>query len=303
MRACAGVGEITALRSWNRRLPRLLTALALSALGLLAFAGWRHFAPVQAAPGWEYEEFLAPVERVSALAYDAGRSLYISQEFHHGAGDILVLDPSGRLTRLREGLSKPDGMVAFDGGIAFSQEEGRHRVIWTDGHVFRRLFEADSVEELASDGRHLYAVEDLPHTGRLLRYDPDSGRLATLRDHLEQAEAVTVCPDGSIYYAQKSPATVSRLARSPPDPVVLDHLNQPGMLLCDAAGLWVTEDATHQARVLLLDSSGKLQVILSHLRSAQTILPRAPGEYLVAEQGRNRILALHRDAAERAGHG
>jgi hypothetical protein len=46
--------------------------------------------------------------------------------------------------------------------------------------------------------------------------------------------------------------------------------------------------------VLLLDTGGKLQVILTHLRSAQTLIPLAAGSYLLAEQGRKRILKLER---------
>jgi hypothetical protein len=36
------------------------------------------------------------------------------------------------------------------------------------------------------------------------------------------------------------------------------------------------------------------QVVLSHLRSAQTVLALEPGHLLVAEQGRNRILEINR---------
>ena len=60
--------------------------------------------------------------------------------------------------------------------------------------------------------------------------------------------------------------------------------------MCNDEGPWVTEDATHLARLLLLDSSGSLQVMLRHVRSAQTVLSLAPGQLLIAEQGRARII-------------
>lgn len=58
-------------------------------------------------------------------------------------------------------------------------------------------------------------------------------------------------------------------------------------------GLWISEDSTHMAR-LLLDPRGQLQVIGQHLRCAQAPIALAPGRYLPAEQGRKRILELKR---------
>jgi hypothetical protein len=75
---------------------------------------------------------------------------------------------------------------------------------------------------------------------------------------------------------------------------VLTGLNQPGYLLCNAEGLWITEDATHLARLLRLAPDGQLHTVLSHLRSAQTLIETRPGHYLLAEQGRNRVLSLQR---------
>jgi hypothetical protein len=70
-------------------------------------------------------------------------------------------------------------------------------------------------------------------------------------------------------------------------------VNQAGLLLCTGAGLWSSEDSPHMVR-LPLDPSGQLQVFLPQLRSAQTIIALAPGRYLLAEQGRKRILELKR---------
>ena len=43
------------------------------------------------------------------------------------------------------------------------------------------------------------------------------------------------------------------------DVLVLEQLNAPGFLMCNDEGLWITEDATHRARLLLLDRTGSLQ--------------------------------------------
>jgi hypothetical protein len=48
------------------------------------------------------------------------------------------------------------------------------------------------------------------------------------------------------------------------------------------------------ARLLFLDKEGKDHVIVSHLRSAQTLLQLSDGSFLLAEQGRNRILKIQR---------
>lgn len=70
------------------------------------------------------------------------------------------------------------------------------------------------------------------------------------------------------------------------------------LLLCDSEGLWITEDSTHNARALLLPPDGPLQVIVRRLRSAQSLLPIGPGRYLLAEQGRDRILEIERQKSE-----
>ena len=103
-----------------------------------------------------------------------------------------------------------------------------------------------------------------------------------------------VCPDGQLFYAEKTRGWVKRLKEDGADETVWSGLNQPGYLLCTEEGLWVSEDATHMARLLLMDKSGTQHVVLDHLRSPQTLLPVAPRRYLLAEQGRNRILELNR---------
>ena len=71
-------------------------------------------------------------------------------------------------------------------------------------------------------------------------------------------------------------------------------LHDPSFLMCDGEGLWITEDLTHGARLYLLDAFGNMQTILTRLRSPQTIIPVAPSRFLLAEQGRGRILELTR---------
>ncbi|BAN48941.1 hypothetical protein [Metapseudomonas resinovorans] len=272
----------------------LLAAFALALLVSAGVPAWRHLYPASAGEGWHYSLYLGDIERVSALLPDDQGNLYISQEHQDGKGRILRYSPTGHLGAVESGLSNPDGMASYMGGVAFSQEQGRHPVNWMNPQGTRQLFSADSVEGLTSDGHYLYAVEDLHGNGRLLRYDPQTDSVTTLRRGLHEAEAVASCPDGRLYYSEKGRGQVRLLAANGRDPVVLDGLREPGFMLCNHDGLWITEDATHMARVLRLDSNGRLEVVLSHLRSPQTIVETAAGRYLVAEQGRNRILELRR---------
>ncbi len=62
--------------------------------------------------------------------------------------------------------------------------------------------------------------------------------------------------------------------------------------MCDARGLWISEDATHRARLLLWDGKGEPHTILSFLKAPQSIVPDGKGGYLLAEGGRDRVLQL-----------
>ncbi len=259
----------------------------------LAYPAWRHLCPAMAAAGWDYRVFHDGIERVSALVRDPQGALFISQEFAKGQGTILRRSADGSLKAVLTGLSKPDGLALYGGGVVVGQEGGSFPVLLLRGDKTEQLFSADNVEGIASDGHYLYAIED-KQLGRLLRYEPSNGELVTLRDGLGQGEAITACADGRLFYTEKKKGWVKQWQATGEDKLVQANLNEPGFLLCTAEGLWITEDATHMARVLLLDPAGQLQVILQHLRSIQTIIALEPGHYLLAEQGRNRILELKR---------
>lgn len=267
---------------------------ALAVLAALLVMAWRHLYPVTAAHDWSVAEFRTGIPRVSALALDGQGGLYVSQEKLDAKGDILHFDAAGRATTVMHGLSKPDGQVMFRGGLVTGQEEGPGPVLWLHDGQRQVLFEADSVEGVATDGRYLYAIEDKQEGGRLLRFDPDSRELKVLRDGLLEGEGVTLCADGQLYFVEKARGWLKQWRPDGNDRLVADGLNQPGFVQCTADGLWVTEDATHMARLLLIEPNGRQHVVLRHLRSAQTIVPLDADRYLVAEQGRNRILEIKR---------
>lgn len=278
----------TCLTAWS------LTTLLLCAAVWLGFAAWRHLSPVVSASGWSYSTYRGALPRVSAIALDAAGRLFASEELPDRQGKIIEIKADGLLVDTLSGLSKPDGLAAFLGGVAISQEGGELPVLWWRDEQRSTLFSADRVEGMASDNQYLYAVEDLKDSGRLLRYNSRNQELSVLREGLDEAEGIAVCPDGRLFYLEKRFARISLLQADGLDRVVLEGLNEPGFLMCNDDGLWITEDATHMARLLLLDPQQHLWTILSHLRAPQSIIAIAPGHYLLAEQGRNRIIELQR---------
>ncbi|MCP5228025.1 hypothetical protein [Accumulibacter sp.] len=274
-----------------------LVLLGCASLLYLIYASWRQYYPVNTASGWEVQVYRDDIAMVSALALDGKGGLYVSQEISDGRGKILELKADGSLSDALIGLSKPDGQVMFRDGLVTGQEGGTLPVLWLRHGKAETLFAATNVEGIATDGQVLYAIEDA-RPGRLLRFAPDSGELTVLRAGLDDGEGVSLCADGRLFYTEKRKGWVKLWQADGPDIVVADGLNAPGYLQCTADGLWITEDATHLARVLLLDAAGKLEVVVKHLRSAQTIIPLASGSYLLAEQGRRRILKIDRLAAK-----
>ena len=193
---------------------------------------------------------------------------------------------------LIDNLSKPDGMVAAQGGWVFSQEGGLAPVsLSRDGQV-TRLFDGESVQGLWNEGNYLYAIEDRKGNGRLMRYDWSSGQLDVLRSGLTETEGLTRCSDGRLLYTEKANGRVRSLSDDGSDPVVVDGLRNPTFLYCDQRGLWISEDNTHRARLLRIDADGSQQTVLTFLKAPQAIIADGIGGYLLAEGGRNRVLRL-----------
>lgn len=277
---------------------RIAAAAVLAAS--LAFPAWQHFYPVQAGKGWSYTVYLDAIPYVSALASDGRGNLYVSQANLGNQGRILRFRAdTGPGQEVLARLGKPTGMAPFLDGLVIGQEAGKRPVLWwQDGGEAQPLFNGNSVEGLATDGRYLFAIEDTKDA-RLLKYDPGTKAVTTLRDHLEEAEGVAVCPDGRMYFSEKKKGWVKRYRPGGEDEIVATGLKEPGFLLCDQEGIWISEDTTHLGRLLLLHGAGRLNTVLSHTRSGQSLLALGPGRYLFAEQGRQRVLELRRtgDAA------
>lgn len=283
------------IRSCRRWVLGVVAGFVVASLGV---AAWRDLYPVTVATGWSLHIFRDAIPRVSALATNGAGALFVSEELLDRHGRILRLSLAEDIAQEQwlSGLSKPDGLAFFQGGVAISQEQGSQPVLWRAEGEAQPLFVTDNAEGVATDGHALFVIEDR-HGGRILRYDPVGKEVTVLRSGLDEPEGIAVCPDGGLYYSEKGQGRVYRWQPDGLDQMVLDGLKAPGFLMCNKDGLWITEDATHMARLLLLDSLGRLKTVLNHLRSPQTILELGTGRYLLAEQGRDRILELEYDTA------
>jgi hypothetical protein len=253
---------------------------------------------VSAAGGWSVQVVHRDVPKAASLMPLPDGSLMISQELNNAKGSIVRILPDGTREVVVGNLSKPDGMVATRGGWVFSQESDNAPVSFLKDGVVTELFRGENVQGLWVEGDDLYAIEDRKPTGRLMRYRWSDQSLSVLRDQVQEGESIVRCTDGRMLYTEKKKGVVRELTDDGQDPVVLAGLNKPTFLMCDERGLWINEDSTHRARLLLVDPQGKQQTILSFLKAPQSIVPTGRGTYLLAEGGRNRVLELAPEGRE-----
>ncbi|SDO95044.1 hypothetical protein [Pseudomonas azotoformans] len=264
----------------------------LLCVATLGFFAWQSYYPVSAANGWDVQVVHHDVTKAASLMPMADGSLMVSLELDKAKGSIVRIHPDGSREVVVANLSKPDGLFATRGGWVFSQESADLPVSFFKDGVVTELFKGESVQGLWDDGDDLYAIEDRKPVGRLLRYRWSDQTLTVVRDQLQEGESIVRCTDGRMLYTEKKKGVVRELTEDGSDPMVLSKLNKPTFLMCDARGLWVNEDATHRARLLLIDKQGHQHTILSFLKAPQSIVPSGRGTYLLAEGGRDRVLEL-----------
>ncbi|WP_426129583.1 hypothetical protein [Pseudomonas sp. DWP1b1] len=282
----------------HRALKPSLWVIGLLCAATLGFFAWQSFYPVSAARGWSVQVLHRDVPKAASLMPLADGSLMVSQELDDAKGSIVRILKNGTREVVVGSLSKPDGLFATRGGWVFSQESTDLPVSFLKDGVVTELFRGESVQGLWDDGDYLYAIEDRKPFGRLLRYRWSDQSLAVLRDQLQEGESIVRCTDGRMLYTEKKKGVVRELTEDGNDPVVLAGLNKPTFLMCDERGLWVNEDSTHRARLLLIDKQGHQQTILSFLKAPQSIVPTGRGTYLLAEGGRDRVLELVPDTGK-----
>ena len=282
----------------HRALKPGLWVIGLLCIATLGFFAWQSFYPVSAASGWSVQVLHRDVPKAASLMPLADGSLMVSQELDDTKGSIVRILKDGSREVVVSSLSKPDGLFATRGGWVFSQESTDLPVSFLKDGVVTELFRGESVQGLWDDGDYLYAIEDRKPFGRLLRYRWSDQSLTVLRDQLQEGESIVRCTDGRMLYTEKKKGVVRELTEDGSDPVVLGGFNKPTFLMCDERGLWVNEDSTHRARLLLIDKLGHQRTILSFLKAPQSIVPTGRGTYLLAEGGRDRVLELVPDTGK-----
>ncbi|WP_257603891.1 hypothetical protein [Pseudomonas tolaasii] len=272
--------------------------LGLTGVAALGFFAWQSFYPVSAATGWSVQTVHRDVPKAASLMPLADGSLMVSQELNDAKGSIVRIHPDGQRDVVVANLSKPDGMFATHGGWVFSQETGDAPVSFLKDGVVTELFRGENVQGLWVEGDDLYAIEDRKENGRLMRYRWSDQTLTVLRDQLNEGESIARCTDGRMLYTEKKKGVIRQLTDDRSDPVIVAGLNKPTFLMCDERGLWVNEDSTHRARLLLINQHGRQQTILSFLKAPQSIVRTGDGTYLLAEGGRDRVLKLAIDGVK-----
>lgn len=260
------------------------TITVLSLVTVFLFLG-----PPSVNEDWQYREFANDLTKVSALSVDDTGSVYALLE--EKAGKLIRLTGKSREI-LMDDLHKPDGITRLGDNIIITEEVSKGRVIQYSPRSDTRktLTTLDNAEgvDIGPDG-NLYIVEDLKQ-GELIRLQPD-GSKSVLLQGLREPEGVCVNQSGDILIAEKLAGDVLRL-RGDSVSVYLQGLHKPDFIKCDPDGsLWITEDKTNFGRLLHF-RDGRLNVIAARLRSPQGIAITRSGELLLAEQGRNRILAF-----------
>jgi hypothetical protein len=187
--------------SWHRKM--IFLAAVAFMVSTAFFLAWQHYFPVTAGEGWTWKIYLDDIDRVSALARDEQGTLYLTQERNNQRGKLLKQLPNGTLQEVMAGLDKPDGLAIFRSGILISQESSESPVLWLHQGQKTELFRGRHIEGIASDGKFIYAIEDVSQAGRLLRYDSETRQVGVLREDLNVGEGLAICPDGRIFYSEK----------------------------------------------------------------------------------------------------
>jgi len=185
---------MAAKRGVVRGMVKGVAAVSLLLLATGGFFAWQHFAPVSAAAGWEYRVAHDDVPKAAGLAIDEQGNLLVTEELRNKKGAMRRIARDGQRSLVLDGLTKPDGLAAFMGGFAFSQETADAPVsLLKDGKV-TTLFMANDGQGLKADGPLLYAIEDRKGDGRLMRYDARTETLEVLRDNLSESSPSKSAP-------------------------------------------------------------------------------------------------------------
>ena len=280
---------------------RLLLALLATVLLAFAVLGYFRWRPVAVADGWHYSVVADGLAMIDSLGTTAQGDLLGTLDFNHGKGKLVHFGPDWKMTVLLDGLSKPAGLLPFRDGVLVAQEEQDMSVMyWSPAGAkpFFKLEFAEGITQLPSGNIAIIADRK---DGTLVEVNPVTGKNIVLLNNLDKGEGLCAMPDGRLYFTEKQRDSALYLyqpgiAGKPGSRVAVTPavLQAPGFLLCTPQGIWITEDRTNDGRLLFWDFS-QLHTIADHLHAPQYVLAHGDNEWLLAEQGRARLLRITRD--------
>lgn len=260
---------------------------------------WQRFMWVTTTEGWHYTVVQENMNRITSLARlpegDVVATLSPKQKAGGPAeGQLIQLENANTSYRvLATQLHKPDGLLAYDGGIVATQEWPNQPVLyWYEGEM-KSLMDLNAAESIAITAKGKWLIVEDSANGRLLEIDPETHQQKTLYQGFEAGEGVCIGRDHRIFILDNKRNELLEFVNGDMKSIA-DGLYHPGFLLCTDDGIWITEDVTSRGRLWFYDYA-KLQVIAHHLHSPQGVLLEKDHSILVAEQGRSRLLRFMRE--------
>lgn len=249
---------------------------------------------------WQVTTAFIDLPEVSGLQIHGDR-VYATFETRQNDGQIVSLSNGTRST-IVPGLQKPDGLSTSLGKLIYTQEFGLSPVYELHNGVSTRLFDADGAEGVDSNSSgDVFIVEDRQE-GRVLKYDRLTSLVAVLASGLDEAEGICAMESGDVFFSEKGRGEVFRIREDVVE-LYLKGLNNPSYLHCDDAtqSIWITEDRQNFGRLLHSSGPNNYSIVATGLKSPQSIAFNSTDSFLLAEQGRDRILLFERQERESFG--
>jgi sugar lactone lactonase YvrE len=284
----------------NRNSP--LTLPVLLAFAMLVFspfslaAGTGQSAPTGmiAGAGWNYRVAARDLPDIDNLVVAQDGSLYATQELPPGTARVIRL-LNGEVKSVIPGLNRADGLLLHGKFLYITEETA-------GGRVLEYNLSTNKMRVLATLN-HPEGIDTLPDGDLVVSEDTINGRLLRIHRNgynavdvivggLSRPEGLVVRPDGAVVFAETETGRVLSYKDGKVN-VLVDDLDEPDQVeIAPDGALWITEDVSDGRLLRLKD--GALEVVLSGLRNPRGMAFGADGAVWLAEQGRQRILFVHR---------
>jgi sugar lactone lactonase YvrE len=276
--------------------PIVLAMILVAAV--FSYVAWSNYVDSSDAPrvaeGWRYFVIAKDIELIDNVVVGQSGEIFVSSEVKGSGGVVLQLTDGNPLVLLGH-LSRPDGLAIGPGVLFITEEVGNGRVIQLnlDDRSHRIVTALDRPEGIEWMPNGTLVVAEDRQDGRIVRVT-ENGEVQPVFQHLNRPEGLTIDSDGSIVVAETGSGRILRITDGSLK-VIVGGLNSPDQVFRAPDGaIWISEDATPGR--LLRYRDGELEEVASGLSAPQGIAYDAANDrYLVAEQGRSRLLAFARE--------